>query len=137
MEPVASGQHERKLVSLRFNRDISRLFQEGQKTQGSFARILWLPNHLTQSRYALCVSKKWGGAVHRNRIKRVLFVLLQKWEELIPPGVDFAILPSPRQKKWKSPQLFEPSSILFKKFHQQVEEGRLPPSPRDDSDKSS
>jgi ribonuclease P protein component len=44
------------------------------------------------SRLGLVVARKIGGAVHRNRVKRLCRECFRLWPELLPPGVDLIVI---------------------------------------------
>ncbi len=75
--------------------DISRLFKEGRPRANGLITILALPNDdpVRRSRLGVGVSKQHGGAVRRNRIKRVLREAFRLTRSELPPGWDFMIVP--------------------------------------------
>lgn len=75
--------------------DISRLFKEGRPTADGLITILALPNDdpVRRSRLGVGVSKRHGGAVRRNRIKRMLREAFRLTRSELPPGWDFMIVP--------------------------------------------
>ncbi len=44
-------------------------------------------------RYALVVSRRWGGAVQRNRVRRLLREAFRTARPELPRGLDFVLLP--------------------------------------------
>jgi ribonuclease P protein component len=57
---------------LRSDKDIQKLFSRGQRVQHSLVTLLYSPSSGNGIRVGFCVSKKFGGAVKRNRLKRRL-----------------------------------------------------------------
>ena len=57
---------------LTYNADFQRVRGRGRSWAHPFAVICVLPNSLSHNRYGFSVSKRLGGAVIRNRIKRLL-----------------------------------------------------------------
>jgi ribonuclease P protein component len=47
------------------------------------------------ARLGLVVSRKIGGAVQRNRVKRVCRECFRAWPDLLPPGVDLVVIARP------------------------------------------
>ena len=75
--------------------DISRLFKEGRPRADGLITILALPNDdpVRRCRLGVGVSKQHGGAVRRNRIKRMLREAFRLTRSELPPGWDFMIVP--------------------------------------------
>jgi ribonuclease P protein component len=55
-------------------------------------------NGLPQSRLGLSVSKKFGGAVQRNRIRRLLREAYRLTKEAFPTGYDLVLIPRPQEE---------------------------------------
>ena len=55
-------------------------------------RILGLPNSLPHCRLGLNVSKRVGGAVQRNRVKRHLREAFRLMQHELPPGMDLLVI---------------------------------------------
>jgi len=47
------------------------------------------------ARLGLVVSRKIGGAVQRNRVKRLCRECFRAWPDLVPPGVDLVVIARP------------------------------------------
>ncbi len=62
-----------------------RLRQKGQRRYGGDLILSFLPNKLPYSRVGFIVSRRYGSAVKRNRIKRLLREALRlHWAQIIP-----------------------------------------------------
>jgi ribonuclease P protein component len=55
------------------------------------------PNQLPQSRWGLSVSRRVGGAVRRNRIKRLLRESIRLLQHDLPAGYDLIIVVQPHE----------------------------------------
>lgn len=56
-------------------------------------RISWLRRAGGPTRLGLAVSRRVGGAVERNRIKRILREAFRKERGNLPPGYDLVVIP--------------------------------------------
>ena len=61
-----------RALRLTYNADFQRVRGRGRSWAHPFAVICVLPSSLTHNRYGFSVSKRLGGAVVRNRVKRLL-----------------------------------------------------------------
>lgn len=57
---------------IRKRREFSSVFDRGQRIHGRFYTFLLMPSGLDRSRLGIVASKKIGGAVQRNRAKRLI-----------------------------------------------------------------
>ena len=57
---------------IRKRREFSSVFDSGQRIHGRFFTFLLLPTTLDRSRLGIVASRKIGGAVQRNRAKRLI-----------------------------------------------------------------
>jgi ribonuclease P protein component len=57
---------------LRGEKDFQRIFSTGERVQHPLVTLLFVPGEANGVRVGFCVSKKFGGAVKRNRLKRRL-----------------------------------------------------------------
>jgi len=64
----ALGPRER----LKRRNEFGAVFERGRRTHGRFMTLLLLPNDLGRSRLGVVASRKLGGAVDRNRAKRLV-----------------------------------------------------------------
>jgi ribonuclease P protein component len=80
-------------MRLRRRGDFERLLREGQRAGDDHLQVWVLPNGLEHSRFGLMVGRRHGGAVRRNRIKRVLREAFRLSRAQLPRGLDIACAP--------------------------------------------
>lgn len=80
---------------IRRNADFQRVYR--QRCRASDHRLLacGCPNGLAHARLGLSVSRKLGGAVVRNRWKRLLREAFRLVRARLPSGVDLIVIPRP------------------------------------------
>jgi ribonuclease P protein component len=86
--------HER----LSLKRDFDRVFREGKAFHFREITVRALPNGLEYSRFGMSVGKRYGGAVRRNRIRRVLREAYRLNKPLLVGRFDLVVLP---RAAWK------------------------------------
>lgn len=83
-------------VSLRRSSDFQRVFREGKSTAGKYVVVHAIPNKLPVVRLGFPVGKRLGGAVRRNRIKRLLREAARLARNMPGEGYDVVIVPRRR-----------------------------------------
>lgn len=81
---------------LRDSRDFERAFGSGLRASDDHLLIFASPNGIQQTRFGLSVSRKHGGAVQRNRKKRLLREAVRACRGGLPPGLDLVLVPRQR-----------------------------------------
>ena len=77
---------------IKSSQEIQAIRRSGQSVSDEQMALVFLPNGLAYSRAAVVASKAVGGAVQRNRCKRILRArLAQFWAE-IKPGYDILVV---------------------------------------------
>lgn len=85
-----------KKERLSLNRDFKRVLAEGRKIWvDKYLLIIYCPNNLTYRRLGTIVSSKVGGAVERNKVKRILRTLFRKNKDFFPDKADIIMIPHP------------------------------------------
>lgn len=82
--------------SLRRTSEFRRAFREGKTAAGKYVVVHAVPNGLEIVRVGFPVGKKMGGAVRRNRIKRLLREAVRLSEAMPTRGYDLVIVPRRR-----------------------------------------
>ncbi len=90
--PASLGPQER----LRRKSEFETVFEQGRRSSGRFMTVLLRPNRLESPRLGIVASRKLGGAVQRNRAKRLIRDLFRRHKpDLGPEGQDVVVIPRP------------------------------------------
>jgi len=92
-----------KIVSIKTNKDFKRVYGKGKTKVTPYFVVYWNKNRLPYSRLGIAVSKKIGGAVVRNRAKRVLKEAYRLLPQPVKTGYDFILVArvkTPMQKSF-------------------------------------
>ncbi len=74
------------------NKDFVMLYQRGKTVVSPYVVIYVRKNKLKYNRLGITAGKKVGGAVQRNRAKRVIRAAYRETESLFPIGIDMVIV---------------------------------------------
>ena len=77
---------------LRFKRDFDRIYKRGRSKGDKYVVVLQRANGLDYSRKAFVASRKVGGAVTRNRARRLMKESFRKMENEVRPGTDILFI---------------------------------------------
>lgn len=80
------------METLKNRRDFKRVLEGGEREILETIIVYVLPNPEGKTRIGITVSRKAGGSVNRNRIKRRLREAIRKNASLLPPGTDLVII---------------------------------------------
>ena len=68
-----------------------QIYQKGARVHGRYSTLFVLVNQLTYSRLGIAATKKLGGAVKRNRAKRLIREIFRR--NKISHGFDVVVIP--------------------------------------------
>jgi ribonuclease P protein component len=71
--------------------DYQRVYDRGVKIHGRLFTLFALPNELPRCRLGIAATRKLGGAVQRNRAKRLIREVFRR--NKVPVGVDVVVVP--------------------------------------------
>lgn len=91
----------KQTFSIKENRDFRRLYHRGKSAANSYLVLYASKNRLGYSRLGITVSVKLGGAVVRNRMKRLLREAYRLHERELPAGWDFVLVARSRARQAK------------------------------------
>jgi ribonuclease P protein component len=104
-----------KLQKIRTSAQFRNVYESGRKFTDPFFHIFIVPGRDEIVRFGITATRRLGGAVIRNRIKRVLRESMRQLSPVILPGFDVVILARPLMSKMKEPTV---RSHLMKIFRQ-------------------
>lgn len=78
---------------IRRRAEFQRVYQQGARLQGRYMTLILLATELPVARLGIAATKKLGGSVKRNHVKRLIRELFKRY----PPtaGTDVVIIPRP------------------------------------------
>jgi ribonuclease P protein component len=78
---------------LRRPADFQRVYDRRRSVSNEFLIVYACPNGLPHLRLGLSVSRKVGGAVRRNRLRRLFREAFRLTRHLMPAGLDLVLIP--------------------------------------------
>jgi ribonuclease P protein component len=68
-----------------------QIYQKGARVHSRYSTLFVLANHLSTGRLGIAATKKLGGAVERNRAKRLIREVFRR--NKVAPGFDVVVIP--------------------------------------------
>lgn len=88
-----AGESFPRRARLQRKREFERVFSAGQRCSAPALRLIIARNDAGIPRLGLAVSRKVGGAVARNRVKRRLREIFRRERGLLPEPLDIVVVP--------------------------------------------
>ena len=86
------GQEFRTDMKIRHRPEFLRVFKEGRKFHSRLFTLFVMPGNDGPARLGVVASRKTGGAVARNRAKRLLRETFRQAYPLLSAGTDFVVV---------------------------------------------
>jgi ribonuclease P protein component len=86
-----NGMNLRPEQRIRRRAEFQRVYQLGTRVHGRYSTIFVLANQLSVGRLGIAATKKLGGAVRRNRAKRLIREVFRHSNPA--PGLDVVVVP--------------------------------------------
>ena len=102
IKPHGLSREER----LRRQADFRRVYDRRCSISNDLLLVYGCKNGLPFSRVGLSVSRKWGRAHNRNRVRRLYREAFRLSKEKLPAGLDFILIPR-RTRKLKLEELMQ------------------------------
>jgi len=94
-----------RTVPLTENYLFRRLYHQGKSNVSPWAAVYWRKNRLSKNRLGITTSKKLGGAVQRNRARRLIKEAYRLLEPELTDGFDIVIVARQRTVTAKMQQV--------------------------------
>ena len=91
LEPNAVMQAFRPTERVRRRVEYQQIYDRGVRTHGRYLTMFTLSNNLPVGRLGIAATKKLGGAVERNRAKRLIREVFRR--NKLAPGFDIVVIP--------------------------------------------
>ncbi len=116
---------ERRL-RLRNTNDVRKVYSEGRSWAHALLVLIARPNGLSLTRVGVAASRKLGGAVVRNRAKRMLREAARHLYPHMAPGWDIMLVARPPITRVQEPQVEEALILLLKQSRLGIEQSTGP-----------
>lgn len=88
-----TGQGFNKARRVRRRGEYQQVFDRGTKIHGRYLTLVMAPSDASRPRLGIVASRKLGGAVARNRAKRLIREVFRRNTIPGPQGVDVVVIP--------------------------------------------
>jgi ribonuclease P protein component len=105
VNPSAESLTFPKAARLLARREFLFLQQRGKKLHGPHFLVITAPGRTHRSRLGLTTSRRFGKAVVRNRMKRLLREFFRERQYMIFPAIDIIIIPKAGASQLSLPQI--------------------------------
>ena len=82
----------KKINVVKENKDFARIINNGKRYWNDAFSIYYDKNDYRKYRFGISVSKKLGNAVTRNKIKRQVRMIIDKYKNIYPNNQDYIII---------------------------------------------
>ena len=103
------------MAGINKQKEIDKLFKKGMSVYGDLLRVRYLLTEGEETRSIFVVSKKFGNAVKRNRIRRRIKEAWRKLSVRIKKGLDLAFIPKERIGESKTGEIEKDMERIFKR----------------------
>ena len=84
-------QDFRPIERIRRRAEFQRVYEDGFRVSSRFSTVFLLPNNQAAGRLGIAATRKLGGAVVRNKAKRLIREVFRR--NKIAPGYDVVVIP--------------------------------------------
>lgn len=112
---------------LRRGADFRRVYDRKCKAADGTLLVFIDRSPQAETRIGLSVSRKHGGAVVRNRLKRLLREAFRLSCDRLPAGLDLVVIPLDKERS-SLPAYIESLTRLCRKLHRRLEAAEVPPA---------
>lgn len=112
---MAAEARLRTAERIRRRAEFQRVYEHGVRVHGRYYTLFFLPNTLAVGRLGIAATRKLGGAVVRNRAKRLIREIFRRTK--IAAGFDLVVVPKR--------ELLDASLTVLEADYRQLVERRL------------